>query len=141
MQDGFVQSNSRREKRDAERERSEVEKVVTDWARAVSEGDRNKILAHHADDVRMFDFPDTAEGLEAYDKTWDFFFDNQLGPITFAPSDIRVTAGQDVAFVSCNMHCDGTTAGPLDFRLTMGLEKRDGQWVITHEHHSLPTVD
>lgn len=37
----------------------------------------------------------------------------------------RVTAGEDVAFVSCRTPCDGTSAGPLDFRLTMGFEKRD----------------
>jgi ketosteroid isomerase-like protein len=29
----------------------------------------------------------------------------------------------------------------LDFRLTVGLRKIDGRWVITHEHHSVPAVD
>jgi ketosteroid isomerase-like protein len=118
-----------------------VEKIVTDWARAVSAGDRGKILANHSDDLVMFDFPDTVEGLDAYDKTWDFFYANPRGPIRFEPSDIHTTAGKDVAFVTCKMHCDGTSAGPLDFRLTVGLEKRDGDWVITHEHHSMPTVE
>jgi ketosteroid isomerase-like protein len=54
---------------------------------------------------------------------------------------MEATAGERVAFVTCKMHCEGTSAGPLDFRLTVGLEKRDGEWVITHEHHSLPTKD
>jgi hypothetical protein len=31
----------------------------------------------------MFDFPDTVRGLDDYDRTWDFFFDSQRGPITF----------------------------------------------------------
>jgi ketosteroid isomerase-like protein len=26
----------------------------------------------------------------------------------------------------------------LDFRLTVGLRKIDGRWVVTHEHHSIP---
>jgi len=121
--------------------REQVETIVTEWARAVSSGNREAILAHHADDLLMFDFPDTVEGIDAYDKTWDFFFANPRGPITFEPSDIRVSAGEDVAFASCNVHCDGTSAGPLDFRLTTGLEKRDGEWIITHEHHSVPTVE
>lgn len=121
--------------------REQVETIVTEWTRAISVGDRRAILAHHADDLLMFDFPDTVEGIGAYDETWDFFFANPRGPITFEPSDIRVTAGQDVAFVSCKVHCDGTSAGPLDFRLTTGLEKRNGEWVITHEHHSVPTVE
>ena len=57
------------------------------------------------------------------------------------PSDIRVTAGDGVAFASCMVHCDGTSAGPLDFRLTTGLVKVNGEWTVTHEHHSVPTVE
>ena len=89
----------------------------------------------------MFDFPGTVEGLDAYDRTWDFFFKDPRGPISFVPRDIVVTAGKDVAFVSCLVHCDGTSAGPVDFRLTTGLRKIGGDWVIVHEHHSLPTKE
>jgi ketosteroid isomerase-like protein len=119
----------------------QVTKIVTDWTEAVRNGNRSGILAHHSDDVLMYDFPNEVRGLEAYDGTWDFFFENQRGPITFRPSNIEATAGEKVAFVSCNVHCDGTTAGPLDFRLTVGFEKIDGRWTIVHEHHSLPTAD
>lgn len=122
-------------------ERDQVEKVISDWARAVSSGDRKAILSRHSDDLLMFDFPDAVEGIQAYDRTWDFFFTNPKGPITFEPSDMRVTAGAEVAFASCKVHCDGTSAGPLDFRLTTGLEKRNGEWIIVHEHHSVPTVE
>jgi ketosteroid isomerase-like protein len=119
----------------------QVKQVVKDWADAISKGDRGAILAHHAENVLMYDFPNQVRGLKEYDKTWDFFFENKRGAITFSPSNLEATAGEHVAFVTCNMHCDGTTAGPLDFRLTVGLEKRAGEWVITHEHHSLPTTD
>jgi ketosteroid isomerase-like protein len=122
-------------------EKQRVERIVVDWARAVTAGDRKAILAHHSDDLLMFDFPDIVEGIDAYDRTWDFFFANPKGPITYEPSDIRTTAGQHVAFVTCKVHCDGTSAGSLDFRLTVGLEKRSGEWVITHEHHSVPIIE
>ena len=118
---------------------TEVRAVIEKWAKAVSDGDRKAILAHHANDLLMFDFPATVHGLDAYDSTWDFFFANPRGPITFAPRDVAVMAGNDVAFVSCEMHCDGTSAGPVDFRLTTGLRKIGGEWVIVHEHHSVPT--
>lgn len=118
-----------------------VRKIVEDWADAVSRGDRRGILAHHANDVLMYDFPNEVRGLDAYDDTWDFFFENRRGDITFAPSNVEATASEQVAFVTCNMHCDGTSAGPLDFRLTVGLEKLDGKWLIKHEHHSLATQD
>jgi ketosteroid isomerase-like protein len=57
------------------------------------------------------------------------------------PSELQVTTGSDVAFASCLIHCDGTSAGPLDLRLTVGLRKIDGEWTITHEHHSVPTIE
>ena len=118
---------------------NEVRTIIESWAKAVSGGNRKAILAHHADNLLMFDFPATVRGLDAYNKTWDFFFANPRGPISFVPRDLVVIADNEVAFASCEMHCDGTSAGPVDFRLTTGLRKIDGEWVIVHEHHSVPT--
>ena len=120
---------------------TQIRERIVDWMAAVSGGDRPAILAHHSEDLLMFDFPGTVEGLDAYDRTWDFFFKDPRGPISFVPRDIVVTAGTDVAFVSCLVHCDGTSAGPVDFRLTTGLRQISGDWVIVHEHHSLPTKE
>ena len=120
---------------------NEVRAVIEARARAVSAADRAAILTHHADDLLMFDFQATVHGLTAYDKTWDFFFTDPRGPISFAPRDIAVSAGDDVAFASCMVHCEGTSAGPVDLCLTTGLRKTDGKWVIVHEHHSVPTKE
>ena len=120
---------------------SEVRTIVQNSAKAISEGDRKAILAHHSSDLLMFDFPGTVKGLDAYDKTWDFFFANPLGPISFIPREIAVSAGDDIAFVSCMVHCEGTSAGPVDLRLTTGLRKVGTDWIIVHEHHSVPTKE
>ncbi len=118
---------------------TEVRVVLENWAKAVSDGDRKAILAHHSENMLMFDFPATVQGLDAYDRTWDFFFANPCGPISFVPRDMVVVADDEVAFVSCEIHCNGTSAGPVYFRLTTGLRKLEGEWVIIHEHHSVPT--
>ena len=120
---------------------TQVRELIQRWAKAVSSGDRKAILAHHSRDLLMFDFPGTVIGLEAYDETRDFFFANPRGPISFVPRDIAVTASTDVAFASCLVHCEGTSAGAVDFRLTTGLRKIGGEWVIVHEHHSVPTKE
>lgn len=125
----------------AKDDRQRVEQIVRKFLDAVARGDRPAILAHHASDLLMFDFPDSVRGLDDYDRTWDFFFDSQRGPITFAPEQLEVTAGDDVAFTACLVHCNGTTGGDFRFRLTVGLVKRDGEWLITHEHHSMPAKD
>jgi ketosteroid isomerase-like protein len=122
-------------------DKEEVTKIVRDFLRAVETGDRRGIAANHSDDLLMFDFPDTVEGIADYEKTWDFFYDNQNGPITFSPDRLETTVGDQVAFVACIVHCTGTEGGDFRFRLTVGLEKRDGLWTIVHEHHSLPTKD
>jgi ketosteroid isomerase-like protein/catechol 2,3-dioxygenase-like lactoylglutathione lyase family enzyme len=119
----------------------EIRALIETWARAVSAGDRKGILAHHSPDLVMFDFPNEINGLDAYEKTWDFFFANPSGKIVFAPEQIDVTAGDDVAFAVCLFHCDGTSGGALDFRLTTGLRRQGDEWVIVHEHHSVRTIE
>lgn len=120
---------------------NEVRAVVENWIKAVRDGNRKAILAHHSGDMLMFDFPAIVRGLNAYDRTWDYFFANPRGPISFESRNMTVIADDNVAFVSCEMHCDGTSAGPVDFRLTTGLRKIDSEWVIVHEHHSVPTEE
>lgn len=116
-----------------------IKSMITDWAKSIERQDRRGILAGHSSDVVMIDFPNTVRGIDAYAKTWDFFDDSRRGNVTFEPHGIEVTAGDTVAFAFCDIHCDGTTAGPLDLRLTVGLVKGGDDWVITHEHHSVPT--
>jgi ketosteroid isomerase-like protein len=63
-------------------------------------------------------------------------------PPKFELSDIRITAGSDVAFATARGEClgpdDSGKPAELEFRLTIGLRKIDGDWVVEHEHHSVP---
>ena len=56
--------------------------------------------------------------------------------------EMSVTAGGEVAFVAAVMRCSGRETSSedieLEFRLTVGLLKREGQWIVMHEHHSIP---
>jgi ketosteroid isomerase-like protein len=50
----------------------------------------------------------------------------------------------DVAFATAVGRCCDLSGGILvwlDFRLTMGFHKRNGQWRVAHEHHSLPATN
>ena len=129
------------ENREITNDETQVRNLIENWAKAISSGDRAAILAHHSPDLIMFDFITVVRGIDAYDQTWDFFFASPKGLISFVPSDLEVTAGDNVAFASCLIHCDGTSAGPLDLRLTVGLRKIAGDWTVTHEHHSVPSQE
>jgi len=104
------------------------------------------ILANHAPDILMFDVPPPiqSKGIEAYSKTWELFFSWYQDSGVFDIDELNITAGNDVAFVTALMRCAGTEVNgdqtELEFRLTMGLRKVDGRWIIEHEHHSIPAT-
>src|SRR5260370_35592305 len=55
---------------------SEIKALIEAWADAVRRHDLPAILAHHNDDIVMFDVrpPRQPRGMAAYKKTWDLFF-------------------------------------------------------------------
>ena len=123
----------------------EIRKIIDDWAQAVRDQNDAGIRKDHDPDILMFDVPPPfqSRGMDAYMATWKLFFGCSVEkPVRFDLTDIEITAGDDVAFATAIGHCvDINSSGqrePLDFRLTMGLRKRNGQWRILHEHHSLP---
>jgi uncharacterized protein (TIGR02246 family) len=123
----------------------QIRTLIERWAQAVHAGDMDGVLADHADDIVMFDVPppyDGVRGIDAYRDTWPGFFRWQAGGATFDIVSLEVTAGQDVAFAHALLRC-GTqqerAANPANrLRLTLGLRKEDGRWVVAHEHHSFP---
>jgi uncharacterized protein (TIGR02246 family) len=122
---------------------SEIRQLIADWAAAVRRGDMDAVLAHHSDDIVMYDvpLPFQSVGIDAYRKTWDLFFANTQ-PGVFDIQQLNVVAGNQVAFCYATMKCadksgDGDYVD-LDFRLTVGLRRVNDRWTIVHEHHSVP---
>jgi len=130
----------------ASKDELEIKALIDRWAKAVRDEFRARIRADHDVDILMFDVPPPflSQGLDAYMATWETFFTSQERPVRFDFSDVKITAGGDVAFATAIGHCVNIDpAGkrePLQFRLTMGLRKIGGSWRIMHEHHSLPAV-
>jgi uncharacterized protein (TIGR02246 family) len=121
----------------------EIRTLIHDWAAAVHEGDMETVLAGHADDIVMFDVPpphDGVRGIAAYRETWPPFFGWQAQGASFQIVDLDVTAGDDVAFahalLRCGMPEELAEHPERRLRLTLGLRREDGRWVVAHEHHS-----
>lgn len=124
-----------------------IRALVERWATAVHAGDLDGVLADHADDVVMFDVPPPragVRGLDAYRATWPDFFAWQASGACFEVESLEVTAGADVAYAVGLLRCgtpDELAADPdLRLRLTLGLRREQGRWVVAHEHHSFPVV-
>ena len=124
-----------------------IRDLVENWARAVRTKNLDGILSNHSPDMLMFDVPPPiqSKGIEAYRKTWDLFFSWSKASGVFDISEMNITAGNDVAFVTALMRCAGAEANgnkiELEFRLTIGLRKIGDQWIVMHEHHSIPASD
>jgi ketosteroid isomerase-like protein len=115
-----------------------IRDLIDDWTEAICNGDIDRVLANRSGDIVMYDVPEPIEvrGIEAYKETWKPFFDhNPAGPDRFRLSDVTVIAGDDVAFAHGLLIIGG---GDAHCRLTIGLRRIDGAWLVTHEHHSIP---
>jgi uncharacterized protein (TIGR02246 family) len=124
---------------------TQIRSLVERWTRAVHEGDIDGVLADHAEDIVMFDVPPPNEGvrgIDAYRQTWPEFFTWQASGACFEVESLDVTAGDDVAFAFGLLRCstpEGLREDPTYLlRLTLGLRREAGRWVVTHEHHSFP---
>lgn len=124
---------------------TQIRELIQRWAAAVREGDLDGVLADHADDIVMFDVPppnDGARGIAAYRQTWPPFFEWLRQGASFDVLSLEVTAGDDVAFAHALLRCGTEEELQEDpdnrLRLTVGLRKDDGRWVVVHEHHSFP---
>ena len=75
-------------------------------------------------------------------KNFERWFAVMPGLIDYELQDLRFTTGSEVAFCHSLSHVKGTRANgeKADYwvRVTVGFEKRDGQWLMIHDHISMP---
>ena len=124
---------------------TQIRTLIEKWAKAVHIGDMEGVLADHAADIVMFDVPppeDGVRGIDAYRETWPGFFEWQRTGAVFEIISLDVTVGQEVAYAYALLRCGTPEELASDpdnrLRLTLGLRKEDGRWVVAHEHHSFP---
>jgi ketosteroid isomerase-like protein len=122
-----------------------IRKGAEDFARALYDKDPDRVLAHYAPQVRIFDLapPLQFEGaaaarrdtLVAWFATWD-------GPIRCETRDLQIEIGGDLAVAHSLDHMSGTKTNgekpDLWFRTTVAYRKIDGDWRVTHVHESVP---
>jgi uncharacterized protein (TIGR02246 family) len=126
-------------------DQQQIRTLIQRWAEAVHATDLDAVLADHSDDIVMFDVPppdDGVRGIDAYRETWPPFFEWQARGASFEIVELDVTAGDDVAYAHALLRCgmpDELAERPeRRLRLTLGLRREDGRWVVAHEHHSFP---
>ena len=64
---------------------------------------------------------------------------------SFEIVELEVVAGSDVAYAFALLRCgtpEELEADPANrLRLSIGLRREGGRWIVAHEHHSFPYKD
>jgi PhnB protein len=121
---------------------AEIRALVDDLAEAIRAKDVGGVMSHCAPDIVTFDLAPplisataNATGLEAWFATW-------RGPLGYEVRDLKVTAGDDVAFCHSLNRLFGTSTdgekADIWFRQTLCLHKIESKWRIAHQHESVP---
>lgn len=123
---------------------AEIRALMEEWSNAVRTKDIDKLSAHYAPDVVVFDLLPPLEfvGAARYRQNWVEWFASWPGLIGYEMRDLTITAGDDMAFSRSLNHITGArTAGEKTdvwVRATVCFRKLGGQWKVTHEHMSVP---
>src|SRR5258708_35652336 len=87
--------------------KTQIKALIDAWADAVRRHDLSGILAHHDQDIVMFDVPPPLQsrGMAAYKKTWDLFFAYHQPGQAFDVEELQMCVGDTVAFAVAIMRC------------------------------------
>jgi ketosteroid isomerase-like protein len=125
-------------------EEAEVHERLNRLVQALRAKDIEALMAHYAPDTVVFDLrpPPKIASAEAYRKNFEAWFASVDGPINYEMHELVVTVRDDLAFCHSLSHVRSqrTKGESADYwvRVTSGLRKMSGRWMITHEHISMP---
>ena len=121
-----------------------IRQRVEDWAKAVCAREIDRVLSLYAPNVVSFDLdpPLRYAGADRKRRAWREFFAAHAGPIAYELRELNVTTQGELAFVHSLNHVVGTlTSGhtsELWVRWTACFRRIDGDWLVVHDHVSVP---
>jgi ketosteroid isomerase-like protein len=125
---------------------AKIRALENQFAAAVTTKDLDAIMKVYVPDETLLVFdvvpPRQYVGAKAYRKDWEDFLALFKGLPKFEITDLQITAVDPLGYSHSIQHVSGTdTKGqPIDLtvRLTDVYRKINGNWLIVHEHVSVP---
>lgn len=121
-----------------------IRALIDDRTKAVRAKDNVRATSGLAPGILTFDVVNPLRniGSDASRKRVEEWFASFQGSISYETLDMNITAGDDVAFAHglCHVSATKTDGGQIEmwWRSTICFSKIDGNWLITHEHNSVP---
>lgn len=122
----------------------QIRELLDRWQDAVNKKDIEGLMRFYAPDVVAFDVipPLRFVGAADYRKNWEWGFEMCPDQGTFRSQEVTLAVGDEIAFCHRLNNMTGTDKSGQAFdcwvRWTVCFKKIDGQWLIVHEHISVP---
>jgi ketosteroid isomerase-like protein len=119
---------------------------VETLAQAIRAKDVDAVMTHYAPDAVVFDVmpPLAVQGAIEYRRNFERWFASMQGPIDYEMNHLRISMSESHAFCHALSHVRGKRPGgkKVDYwvRVTTCFQKANGQWLVGHEHVSMPAT-
>ena len=126
------------------RDEADIRQRIDRLVEAIRAMDLESAMSIYAADVVSFDVAPPLQhlGAEAKRKNWIDVFATYQRPLGYEIRDLTITLGDDVAFGHSLNRISGTLKNGnrtnVWVRATTCYRKIDGNWLITHDHVSVP---
>ena len=121
---------------------TEIRAALDGWSDALRRKDADEIIARQSDDVVQFSLAPPLYIVGAAKAELQAWLDSWEGDLDYELANLAIHSSGDIAWCTCLTRLGGKKAGtPPDsfwMRQTIGLERRQGAWIIVHTHESVP---
>lgn len=139
-----METRSTRRTDSTSRDEAAIREAIESWEQAVHAKDVDAVMRHYAPDFRAFAIapPLESRGLETWRSGLKMWFDSWKGPVSIDMSELELHVDRNLAYSTSVNHLTGerTDGEKTDVwvRATVCWRKSRGQWLVTHEHVSVP---
>jgi ketosteroid isomerase-like protein len=121
---------------------AQIRSTIDSWAQAIRAKDAAGVSGQQTPDFVQFDFAPPLQTIGPNPQGLQDWFATWRGPVGYELTELRVTAGEDVAFCHALIHMTGSrtdgSQSDVWFRNTLCLRKVGDAWKIAHGHESVP---
>lgn len=124
--------------------KEQIHQLVIQQERAIQAKDIDASMAQYATDVLSFDVVNSLQkvGRDACRERLEAWLAQFPGAFAYTIEQLAVTAGEELAYCHSINYVKGTRVSgdeiDMRWRATVCYQQTNGQWLITHEHSSVP---
>lgn len=122
-----------------------IRRRIDELTEAVRAADVDRVMSSYAPGLVTFDIvpPLQKLGADGKRRNWMDVFVTYQSPLGYEVRDLAITVGDEVAFAHSLNRIHGALKDGTKIdqwvRWTAGLRKIEGDWLIVHDHVSVPT--